>query len=389
MINAGDTGSHLSEPNNSWWKQGWSFRRLGIPFLLVTSSLLLSLVMVEGAVRLFLPHWAPRTGQIANFWKFDSRYGWAHIPGTSGPFDSYGFQTTVRINANGFRGPEVLYARTDERRRVLILGDSFVWGFGVNEQEMFTTRLEEILPGLEAVNLGVSGYSTDQELLLYQNEGYKYQADMIVILVTGNDLQGITEPVIFFSYAKPVFRLESGNLVLRNYPVQQTPRLVHYAAKLASRSYLMTGLNRLRERFGRSHTLHGEKSNSKELTNPKVAGNGNGKLSFPGKPVESLMVEELLELRYSIIEKQPKAKFLVVFREDRRDFRKMCSYLRGQGISCLLLGHYLDGIDEAITLPQDFHWNARGHELVAKVLAEAMEYEFARVETRPAHVFRE
>ena len=188
MIVTEDTSSHSSEPNSSRSKQGGSFRRFGIPLLLVIFSLLFSLIVLEGAVRVFLPHWAPRTGQITNFWNFDSRYGWAHIPGTSGRFDSYGFNTTIRINANGFRGHEVPYARMDERRRVLVLGDSFVWGFGVNEHEMFTTLLEELVPDLEAVNLGVSGYSTDQELLLYQNEGYKYQADMVVILVVENDL---------------------------------------------------------------------------------------------------------------------------------------------------------------------------------------------------------
>lgn len=98
------------------------------------------------------------------------------------------------------------------------------------------------------------------------------------------------------------------------------------------------------------------------------------------------MVEELLELRYSVIEKQPKAKILMVFHEDTSSFHKMCPYLKRQGISCLfLLAPYLAEIDEPYHLSGDNHWNARGHHLVAKFLAGAIEYEFARVETRPTH----
>ncbi|MDN5941962.1 MAG: hypothetical protein L0H94_08785 [Nitrospira sp.] len=248
---------------------------------------------------------------------------------------------------------------------------------------MFTTLLEGLVPNLETVNLGVSGYSTDQELLLYQNEGYKYQADMIVILVVENDLLGITESTVYLTYPKPVFRLENDNLVLHNYPVQQTPKLIQYAAKLASGLYLMKGLNGLREQFGRGNTHPGEKSSSKELTNPVGDRKDGDKLSFPDKPVERLMIEELHELRRTIIEKQPEAKIVIAFNKDILSFRKICSHLRGEGISCLLLGQYFDGTDEAIHLPGDLHWNARGHELVAKVLAEAIKHEFARVETRP------
>jgi hypothetical protein len=250
---------------------------------------------------------------------------------------------------------------------------------------MFTTLLEELVPGLESVNFGVSGYSTDQELLLYQHEGYKYKADIILILVTGNDLQANTESVVYGVYAKPVFHLENGNLVLHNYPVQQTPQLVHYAAKMVSSLYLMKGLNNLREQFRNSDTPHGEKLNSKGITNLPVIRKGSGTLSFQGEPAESLMMAELLELRYSVIEKQPKAKILMVFREDRSSFRRMCTYLKGEGISCFLLGPYLNEIDDELYLPGDLHWNARGHQIVAKVLAEAIEHEFARVETRPAH----
>ena len=382
MINEGDASPHSSKQNNSRCIQRGSLWRFSIPLLLVLFSLLLSLIIAEGAVRIFLPHWAPRTGELTKFWKFDPHYGWAHIPNTSGRFDSHGFKTTVRINAKGFRGPEVPYARTDQQRRVLVLGDSFVWGFGVNEHEMFTSVLEDLVPNLETVNLGVSGYSTDQELLLYQNEGYKYQADIVVILVVRNDLKANTESMVYVTYAKPVFRLENGNLILHNYPVKQTPKLINDAAHLISKSYLMRGLNRLRERFGKKgNTLYNERSNFNGVTNLPVVKDDRGTVSFTGNPADILMVKELLELRDSIREKQTKSKILVVFHEARSTFEKMYLYLKGLGVSSLWLAPYLAEVGEPYHLQGDNHWNARGHELVGKFLAEAIEDELAQVKT--------
>ena len=38
------------------------------------------------------------------------------------------------------------------------------------------------------INAGVSGYSTDQELLWYRNEGIKYETDLVILVIAGNDV---------------------------------------------------------------------------------------------------------------------------------------------------------------------------------------------------------
>jgi hypothetical protein len=144
------------------------FRAFLSRVLLVGISLLVGLLLAEGLTRLLLPQMAPRTAQLTKFWRYDARYGWSHIPGASGTFAAHGIDSSVQINAKGFRGPEVEYARDPNRQRLLVLGDSYVWGYGVNQEEMFTEQLKRMRPEIEVVNLGVSGYSTDQELLLYR-----------------------------------------------------------------------------------------------------------------------------------------------------------------------------------------------------------------------------
>jgi len=80
-------------------------------------------LLAEGASRVFLPDWAPRTTGLVKFWRYDPKYGWAHVPGAHGVFEMFGLEVPVAINAKGFRGPDVPYARDRRRPRILFLGD--------------------------------------------------------------------------------------------------------------------------------------------------------------------------------------------------------------------------------------------------------------------------
>ena len=74
----------------------------------------------------------------------------------------------------GFRDRERETARGSDRNgsrlRIVVLGDSFTWGHGVEDEGLFTRLLEDRLPGTEVWNLGGSAYSTEQELLLLRKE---------------------------------------------------------------------------------------------------------------------------------------------------------------------------------------------------------------------------
>ncbi|MGH9428853.1 MAG: SGNH/GDSL hydrolase family protein, partial [Terriglobia bacterium] len=135
-------------------------RTLLARFMLIIISLFVGLLLAEGLTRILFPQLAPRTARLTKFWKYDSRYGWAHNPGASGYFETFGIRAFVTINSKGFRGPEIEHARDPKRQRVLVLGDSYVWGYGVKDDEVFTERLRTAVPEVEIVNLGVSGYGT-------------------------------------------------------------------------------------------------------------------------------------------------------------------------------------------------------------------------------------
>ena len=123
-------------------------------FVALLLGTFLAAVATESIARWVFPEWAPRSARLASFWQYDERLGWKHVPGAIGRFNSHGFDIVVQINSQGYRGPERDYVRNGEVGRVLVLGDSMIFGFGVEYEEMFTTILERRLPNVEVINLG-------------------------------------------------------------------------------------------------------------------------------------------------------------------------------------------------------------------------------------------
>lgn len=88
-------------------------------------------------------------------------------------------------NSQGFRDRERAMERTGQAPRVIVLGDSFVWGIGVSYDETFTTLLERALqqthPGAEVINLGVPGFEPDHYFHLLQRYGIWLRPDVVVL----------------------------------------------------------------------------------------------------------------------------------------------------------------------------------------------------------------
>ena len=98
-----------------------------------------------------------------------------------------------RSNSMGFRDRERTPEKSGTAPRVIVLGDSFVWGIGVSYDDTFVTLLEQDLqrtyPGSEVVNLGVPGFEPDHYFHLLQQYGMALHPDAVVLaLYVGNDI---------------------------------------------------------------------------------------------------------------------------------------------------------------------------------------------------------
>ena len=162
-------------------------RSILINLSLILLSTLFALILSEIALRVMGLEPLYVSPERDHFWKYDPLLGWAHEPGQEGIFETPQFRTNVRINANGLRDRQHSYERRDDIERILVLGDLFAWGYGVEKSERFSQLLEKSR-GVEVINAGVSGYSTDQELLWYRNEGIKYETDLVILVLAGNDV---------------------------------------------------------------------------------------------------------------------------------------------------------------------------------------------------------
>jgi len=96
------------------------------------------------------------------------------------------YRINIRTNSRGIRADrEIPYEKPPGVRRIMLLGDSFGMGYGVNLEDAFLTRLVAFLDAAgvkcEDVNLSVSGFGTAEELVALEEEGFRYQPDVVVV----------------------------------------------------------------------------------------------------------------------------------------------------------------------------------------------------------------
>ena len=107
-------------------------------------------------------------------------------------YEDFVYGADVRINAQGLRDRAYSYEKPDGVKRILILGDSVVFGYGVPVEETFAKQWEAQLDQLqkgrwEIINSGVPSYTTVQEVRWFETEGLKYHPDAVVVTYIMND----------------------------------------------------------------------------------------------------------------------------------------------------------------------------------------------------------
>jgi len=210
--------------------------KLGTAALLVC-AVALSLAAAEVAVRHLRPQFIMGPDPIRNpFWRHDKELGWSHTAGSEGTFSREEFTHPVKINSAGWRDRERTTRKPPRTFRIAVLGDSFTWGHGVGDEMVFTRVMEKSLEGVEVLNFGLSASATDQQLLILRGQVLEYSPDLVLVMLTRNDFNGIMQ-TSEGSYPKPIYLMgEDGRLELTNVPVPEVSRLAraHYGLRRKS-----------------------------------------------------------------------------------------------------------------------------------------------------------
>lgn len=154
----------------------------------------------------------------------DAVIGYRYTPGARMTLGRPGGgQYEIAVNGDGIRSDRD-YSRQKPAgiTRIIVLGDSMAAGQFVSNGQRFSELLERRHPGLEVINLALEGSGTDQQLLLYERVGLKYEHDVVLLLPF---LQNIRRNMASAREAvdpatgavmlrpKPYFTLDQGSLV--------------------------------------------------------------------------------------------------------------------------------------------------------------------------------
>jgi hypothetical protein len=103
-----------------------------------------------------------------------------------------GWEYRVRVGDDGFRS--VPTSTAPGAARVVVLGDSYAFGYGVDDAETFASRLAGLLRGrAEVRNWGVPGYNLAQQVELLRTRGPEAAPAIVVVALHPNDF----EPTVF------------------------------------------------------------------------------------------------------------------------------------------------------------------------------------------------
>lgn len=180
-------------------------RKILLPLLAASIGLTLACLATEGLLRLVDPiglnydeefqryrnealvfEWDG--GDLATF-DFDGRL-FRHKPNLDLDLGSF----RMRTNSLGFRGPEVQQPKPADVYRILVLGDSVAFGWGVDEDVTFLRRFEREWNDthdrrIEIVNAGHLVYDSVQQWALLRDQGLALQPDLVLLVYVVNDIE--------------------------------------------------------------------------------------------------------------------------------------------------------------------------------------------------------
>jgi hypothetical protein len=164
-------------------KQMSKLREIFSSFALMFAGLCGALLLAEGAVRLM----EPREVMRYFFMRSDPVLDHSFIPNSSGHYKTTEFDVEYRINSLGLREHEISRTKPAGTRRVLMLGDSFTEGDGVDHDATFSHRLQTMLDTTklgsrwEVINAGVGSYAPSLEFLYLRHGGLDLSPDIVVL----------------------------------------------------------------------------------------------------------------------------------------------------------------------------------------------------------------
>lgn len=358
-------------------------RRIGLDALLLLGATLLALGIGELGLRLF---WPQRSGVTLGMFRPDEAAGFSLRPGYENEVRLPEYRTKILIDDDGYRVPTVAASSAQDPRRLLMIGDSFTFGVGVEARDAFPARIEAAHVGAErwrVRNGGVGGYGPLRSARLLGARQAAWEPEVIVhTLFLGNDFED-PRPADYLE----VPQVRHGRLVSA-----ERPRLVEWRLALRVHSHLYAFV---RERLFGLYVASGMADRSRYLDAfgltqwPARIADGSQPAAFAAIaeirdwcaerdiPYLVVLAPPRWQVRDEAWERYRRAWNLPADAFDRdRVSRVAHAGLRELGIEPVDLRPALRAAEAAGTpcyYDHDGHWTSAGHEVVAGVIARELE----------------
>ena len=151
-------------------------------FVLAWLSILITLCLAEGVLHLVnypKQSWSP--------WIEDPHTGFRYAPLLNQRMVTEEYDVSIQTNEAGFRDDPV---GPKNGKRILLLGDSFTFGYGVDRPHLFADLLEKAL-NVDILNAATGGFDLIHQVQWMKYYGSEYHPNLVVyMLYLGNDLVG-------------------------------------------------------------------------------------------------------------------------------------------------------------------------------------------------------
>jgi lysophospholipase L1-like esterase len=203
------------------------------------ASVLATLIFLELVLSaLFEP--VLRVWQVQELFQLDDELIYSLRPNRERVAVKEEFTERASTNSVGLRD-DPIRARAEFDERIVVLGDSMIFGHGVDDTETFPNQLEAVLReshrNVDVINAGIKGYGTDGAYKLWTSRlaPLGLEPDLVIFAIYHNDLHD--------NIGQPLYSIENGALT----PLDPTKNWI----------YLLGNIDRHTPEFFRNRILYG------------------------------------------------------------------------------------------------------------------------------------
>ncbi|MDG1905361.1 MAG: hypothetical protein P8I38_07020 [Arenicella sp.] len=339
-------------------------------------SSLLAIAISEVTIRVLVPE--------ETFWPISNIYHKStndDVVYTNRPnFRGTAFGVSLETNELGFRGENWSKQKSPEVFRIVLIGDSHAFGFGVEFKDTVGEALERILnsknnASVEVLNFGVNGYNALQLKAVFNDIALSYQPDLVLLLPTSND-------------HNPALRVnDDGWLHWDGNPGNDRSRIVDKSISKTkhgdspgilknSHLYLYLKLQLKRRAGGNDHEVEKDQIDDSSQSKP------GWMASFPSGPVSERLQTTVYEPLHDILTTLDEKNIPVVIASysSHLDYRQMLRILEQQfdvpHVELLTLFPEAKNFSELVAkfgLDWDSHLNAVAHKRWAEAIAQKIQ----------------